>query len=172
MSAEASCLLAVMVRLKRWPKNFRSSSVERNRNSVQESTSSTQPTKKPSAGRVSLPSRGTSASRTQGTTLPSQVTDSRRIHPAKTERTRGESTTRFQPFASLRPFRYSWAALSAALSLALHFPSVILLWKAGRLLIAPALNRSGSFRGCSWLVLWSCSGSCRVGPNLSWRQEH
>jgi len=74
--------------------------------------------------------------------------------------------------ASLRRFRYSWAALSAALSLAIYFPSVILLWKEGRLLIAPALHGSGSFRGCSWLVLWSCSDSCRVGPNLSWRQEH
>ena len=74
--------------------------------------------------------------------------------------------------ASLKRFRYSWAAVSAALSLAIHFPSVILLWKEGRLLIAPALHGSGSFRGCSGLVLWSCSDSCRVGPNLSWRQEH
>ena len=45
----------VMTRSKCSPRNFSSSSVERNRNSVQESTPSTQPSNRPSAGFVSGP---------------------------------------------------------------------------------------------------------------------
>ena len=46
---------------KHWPRNAKSSFVEWNRRSVQESTSSTQPSNKPSTGRQSFPSRITNA---------------------------------------------------------------------------------------------------------------
>jgi len=51
----------VMAGSKRRPRNFNNSSVERNRNSVQESTSSTQPSKMPSVGLESNPNRITNA---------------------------------------------------------------------------------------------------------------
>ena len=43
--------------------------------------------------------------------------------------------------------------------------------EGGAIAHRPALHDSRSFRGCSWLVLWSCSDSCRVDPILSWRPE-
>src|SRR5580765_683248 len=62
--SHARALLAeAMARSKRCPKNFNSSSPERNRSSVQESTSSTQPSNWPSAGLVSGPSWTTNAPR-------------------------------------------------------------------------------------------------------------
>jgi hypothetical protein len=67
----AACLLSdswafpgeAVARSKRRPRNFNNSSAERKRISVEESTSSTHPSNKPSAGRVSFPSRSTNASR-------------------------------------------------------------------------------------------------------------
>ena len=48
---------------KRAPRNFSNSSLERNRSSVQESTSCTQPSNRPSVGLVSFPSWTTNAPR-------------------------------------------------------------------------------------------------------------
>jgi len=49
-----SLLAEASTRSKRAPRNFSSSSLERNRSSVQESTSSTQPSNRPWAGFVSV----------------------------------------------------------------------------------------------------------------------